>query len=99
MSERTKGKITTQKYRGLDAIYLNGKCVCKIAISEFTYELIRRWNSHDDLLAACEEAEKALNLCLRYFLGTGPQPNPDDLTEAPIKLRAAIAKGEERIGK
>lgn len=45
-----------------------------------------------DLLEACEYADKALNICLRYLLGTGPQPNPEELSEAPIKLKAAITK-------
>jgi len=48
------------------------------------------------LLAACEDADKALNICARYFLGTGPQPEPEELAPVAIKLREVIAeaKGE-----
>jgi len=60
MTEYTKGELRMQKYRGLDAIYLNDKCVAKIAFKEFAKELVRRWNIQPDLLAACEATKNIL---------------------------------------
>ncbi len=50
----TKDKLELKKYRGLDAIYLNGKCICKLAFTEYAEHLVRCWNSHDALLEACK---------------------------------------------
>jgi len=47
-----------------------------------------------DLLKACKETEKALSICIRYFLGTGPQPDPDELALAPMLLQEVIAEAE-----
>ncbi len=45
-----------------------------------------------DLLEACETQRTALDLCIRYFLGKGPQPDPEALALAEIRGGSAIAK-------
>lgn len=74
----------------------NSHAICKeIAEKDEVDYIVQAVNSHKDLVEACKRADKALNICLRYLLGTGPQPNPEDLSEAPIKLKAALAKVEK----
>jgi hypothetical protein len=49
----------------------------------------------DDLVDACEWTDTTLNACTRYFLGTGPQPQPEELAEVIVKLKAVLAAAEE----
>lgn len=50
--------------------------------------------SAPSLLAACKAQEDALNKCIRYFLGTGLQPDPEDFTDVTTQACAAIRKAE-----
>lgn len=45
-----------------------------------------------DMRVACELADEALRLCLRYFMDTGRQPEPEDLTDAQTALALALGK-------
>lgn len=56
--------------------------------------LVKCWNCHDELVDALEIADKALIVCLRYFLGTGPQPTPEQFADIPTKIQAALAKAK-----
>lgn len=38
--------------------------------------------SYDELLAACKKQQAALNVCARYLLHTGDQPEPGVMAEA-----------------
>lgn len=45
-----------------------------------------------DLLDACKEQRRALGKCIRFLLGTSPQPTPQDVASAELKAASAIAK-------
>lgn len=88
-----KGDILITTHQRVNA---NQEPITKDIIDEsHAFEIIRRWNSQPDLLKACKTADIALNKCIRYFLGTGPQPEPEELVDAPIQIKAAIAAAEE----
>lgn len=46
------------------------------------------------LLAACESAEKALKVAANYLCERGRQPTPEEMADAIVDLKQAIAKAK-----
>ena len=63
-----------------------------ILSEEDANEVIHRCSCHDDLVAACVEAGKMLNLCARTFLNTGEPPDPNKMTDVICNITAALAQ-------
>lgn len=70
------GKLSMKKYRGqLYWIYLNDKCITKIAFKAYGEELVRRWNAFeedglvDDLLEACKAVKNIKNKIYGFDVG------------------------------
>ena len=85
----TKGKMTIKEYRAYDSLYLDGKCVCSSVSKDISKSILECWNSHDDLLAACEKAQFVYDYVI-CRTPTGPERNK--LTERNILRLQAIAK-------
>ena len=47
------------------------------------------------LLDACKVSKNALNVCVRFLLGTGEQPTPEEMGEAVLIINAAIEAAEK----
>jgi len=56
------------------------------------YEKLEALNKQ--LLDACKESKNALNRCVRFLLGTGQQPTPEEMGEAVLIIDAAIEATE-----
>ena len=78
-------KLELKKYRKLDAIYLNGKCICKMAFEEYAKELVKRWNCHQALLEVCKEAKKEI------YEAINQRPNTLSITVRHIEAAIAVA--------
>ena len=61
------GKLELRKYRNLDVIYLDDKCICKMAFTEYAQELVKRWNCYKDLKKQIKRLKQELSVARRRF--------------------------------
>ncbi len=90
--EHTKDTMTfelsdtrAKEFYGYGNLILNGKVFARDIHRDHAIDVMRRWNSHDNLLEACEDA----------FMWLAPLAGSKRQVESVNGLAAAILKGRK----